>query len=134
MYTIRTTIDILTLLGLLNYGTHYHLKSSRLPHLICLKTAFLIFMFLRDQVIPLQVRMLDIASVLCNLHVHSLVFFHLHFFFTFYNFILSTFLNIEARSLARSQLGRKFCSFPLSRPIYFDNTFFVCNYVTNCIN
>ena len=23
----------------------------------------------------------------------------------------------------RSQFGRKFCSFPLSRPIYFDNNF-----------
>ena len=37
MYIIRTTIDILTLLGLPNYGTHYHRKSSRFPHLICLK-------------------------------------------------------------------------------------------------
>ena len=121
MYIIRTTIDIHTLLGLLNYGTHYRLKSSCLPHLICLKTAFLILMFPRDQVIPLRVRIQVISSIVCNLHVHSLVFFYLHFFFTFSNFFLSTFLNIGARS----QLGRKFCSFPLSRPIYFDDFLFV---------
>ena len=68
---------------------------------------------------PLWVRMLDISYVVCNLHVHSLVFFYLHFFFTFSNFIFSTFLNMGVRS----QLGRKFCSFPLSRSIYFDNNF-----------
>ena len=62
MYMIRTTIDILTLLGLPNYGTHCHRKLSRLPHLICLKTAFSIFMFLRDQVIPLRVRIQVISS------------------------------------------------------------------------
>ena len=47
---------ILTLLGLPNYGTHYHRKLSRLLHLISLKTAFSIFMFLRDQVIPPRVK------------------------------------------------------------------------------
>ena len=119
MYIIRTTIDIHTFLVLLNYGTHYHLKSSHLPYLICLKTAFLIFMFSTDQVIPLLVRIQDISSVVCSLHGHSLVFFYLHFFFTFSNFILSIFLNIGARS----PLGRKFCSFPQSRPVYFDNNF-----------
>ena len=40
-------------------GTHYHLKSSRLPHLICLQTAFLTFLFPKDQVIPLRVRLQD---------------------------------------------------------------------------
>ena len=58
-------------------------------------------------------------SVVCNLHVQILIFFYLHLFFTFSNFIFSTFLNIGARS----QLGRKFCSFPLLHPIYFDNNF-----------
>ena len=58
----RTIIDILTLLGLPKYGTHYHRKLSRLPHLICLKRAFSIFMFLRDQVVSLRVRIQVISS------------------------------------------------------------------------
>ena len=57
----------------------------------------------------------------CNLNAHSLVFFYLHLFFTFSDFILSTFLNIWVRS----QLGHKLCFFPLSRPIYFDKFLFV---------
>ena len=40
MYIIWTTIDIHTLLELLNYGTHCHLKLSPLLYLICFKQPF----------------------------------------------------------------------------------------------
>ena len=45
--------------------------------------------------------------------------------FQFYFKILSTFLNIGVKS----QLGRKFCSFPLSCPIYFDNYALLLSFV-----
>ena len=91
MYIVRTTIDIHTILGLPNYGTHYHQKSSHLPHLICLKATFSIFMFPRDQVIPLPVRIhvQDISSVFCSLHVHSLVFFYLNTSFSYFLILFS---------------------------------------------
>ena len=101
------------------------IKSVTLT-LICFKTAFLICMFPRDQLITLRVRMQDISFVCKS---QQSVLFCLHFFhiFQFYFKILLTCLNIGVRS----QFGRKFCSFPLSRPIYFDYALFLCNYVTN---
>ena len=56
-------------------------------------------------------------AIFCFCFTQSVIF-YLHFFhiFQFYFKIFLTSLNIGARS----QLGRKFCSFPQSRPTYFD--------------
>ena len=61
-------------------------EVKSLTSLNLFKTAFSIFMFLRDQVIPLRVRIQVIFLVFCSLNAHNLVFFYLHLFFTFSNF------------------------------------------------
>ena len=58
--------------------------------------------------------------------LHSQCSFTLNFFhiFLFHFKILLTFLNM---ALARSRLGRKFCSLSQSHPIYFDYLLFLWN-------
>ena len=67
------------------------IRSQVKTHLICLKTTFSIFMFPRDQVIPLPARIhvQDISSVVCSLHVHSLVFFYLNTSFSYFLILFS---------------------------------------------
>ena len=61
---------------------------------------------------------------LCNLQSQCSFIFH---FFTFPNFILLKIILTVLNVGAGSQLGHKFCFFPLSHPIQFDYSLFLCN-------
>ena len=60
------------------------------------------------------------TSFVCNLHSHCSFTFYFFHISSFYNKIILAFLNVEAMY----QLGRNFCSFSLSRPIYSDYLLF----------
>ena len=58
----------------------------------------------------------------CNLYSQCSFTFHFFHIFQLYNKVILTLLNVGAKS----QLERKFCSFPLSHPSYYDYLLFLC--------